>query len=75
MRICSPDDSDCALLDEVLTMTGAERMVVAHTIQDDGINAACGEQVWRVDVGMAAYYGGSPEVLEIIDGALVVMTE
>lgn len=70
-----PDDSDCALLDEVLTMTGAERMVVAHTIQDDGINAACGEQVWRVDVGMAAYYGGSPEVLEIIDGALVVMTE
>lgn len=70
-----PDDDDCALLDEVLTMTGADRMVVAHTIQDDGINPACGDQVWRVDVGMAAYYGGTPEVLEIIDGEAAVVTE
>ncbi|MFT5683755.1 MAG: hypothetical protein ACI8RZ_004687 [Myxococcota bacterium] len=68
-----PDDADCALLDEVLTMTGADRMVVAHTVQEDGINSACGEQVWRVDVGMAAYYGGVPEVLEIVEGEVLVL--
>lgn len=70
-----PDDSDCALLDEVLTATGADRMVVAHTVQEDGINPACSDQVWRVDVGMAAYYGGTPEVLEIIDGELNIISE
>ncbi|MFT4975938.1 MAG: hypothetical protein ACI8S6_001831 [Myxococcota bacterium] len=70
----APDDSDCALLDEVLTRTGAARMVVAHTVQEDGISAACSDQVWRVDVGMSAYYGGSPEVLEIIDGQVRVIT-
>ena len=70
-----PDEADCALLDEVLTMTGAERMVVAHTVQEDGINPGCSDQVWRVDVGMSAYYGGTPEVLEIVDGALTVLSE
>ena len=70
-----PDESDCALLDEVLTATGADRMVVAHTVQDDGINPDCSDMVWRVDVGMAAYYGGVPEVLEIIDGELTIFTD
>jgi hypothetical protein len=70
-----PDADDCALLDEVLTMTGADRMVVAHTVQEDGINPACSEQVWRVDVGMSAYYGGTPEVLEIVDGELTILAE
>jgi len=68
------DDADCLLLDEVLTRTGAQRMVVAHTVQE-GINAACNDQVWRVDVGLAAYYGGSPQVLEIIDGTTRIIDE
>jgi len=59
------DEDDCALLDEVLTRTNAKRMVVAHTVQS-GINSACNDEVWRVDVGLAAYYGGTPQVLEII---------
>ena len=70
-----PSEDDCALLDEVLTATGAQRMIVAHTVQEDGINPDCSDQVWRVDVGLAAYYGGSPEVLEIIDGELSVIAE
>jgi hypothetical protein len=70
-----PDEADCALLDEVLTMTGAERMVVAHTVQEDGINPGCSDQVWRVDVGMSAYYGGTPEVLEIVDGVLTILSD
>lgn len=70
-----PTDADCALLAEVLDLLGASRMVVAHTVQERGINPGCEEQVWRVDVGMAAYYGGTPEVLEVIDGQVDVIAE
>lgn len=65
--------SDCALLEEALDLAGAARMVVAHTVQYDGINAECDDMVWRVDVGLAAYYGGSAEVLEIVDGVTTVI--
>jgi hypothetical protein len=68
------DDADCDLLDDVLTLTGAQRMVVAQTVQER-INPACNEQAWRVDVGMAAYYGGTPQVLEILDGEVTVLEE
>ena len=40
-------------------------MVVGHTVQKNGINAACDGRVWRIDVGMAAFYGGTVQVLEI----------
>ena len=70
-----PDGDDCALLDEVLTATATVRMVVAHTVQESGINPACNDQVWRVDVGLSAYYGGTPQVLEILDGVQTVIAE
>ncbi|XP_002963802.2 shewanella-like protein phosphatase 2 [Selaginella moellendorffii] len=59
---------DCKLLDEVLTgISGASRMVVGHTIQAPfGINSACQNQVFRVDVGMSSGCANTaPEVLEI----------
>jgi hypothetical protein len=56
--------ADCATLTQALDALGVQRMVVAHTPQDF-VNAACDEQVWRVDVGMSKYYGGSPAALEI----------
>ncbi len=59
------EPDDCALLAETLEKLGIKRMVVGHTVQDKGITSACNEQVWRVDVGMAAHYGGSVQVLEI----------
>jgi hypothetical protein len=59
------DADDCALLEEVLSAAQLERMVVAHSVQIDGINSACDGRVWRVDVGLAAYYGGPRQVLEI----------
>jgi hypothetical protein len=40
-------------------------MVVGHTVQDAGITAYCGGRLWCIDVGLAAHYGGVPEVLEI----------
>lgn len=60
-----PDESDCRLLEEALAKLGARRMVVGHTVQEKGISSACQARVWRIDVGLAAYYGGTLEVLEI----------
>lgn len=62
----APDGMDCALLQETLWASNTTRMVVAHTVQQTGITAACSDQVWRVDVGLARYYGGLPSVLEIV---------
>ena len=59
------DAADCLLLEQTLQIVGAERMIVAHTVQDTGINSACDGQVWRVDVGLSDYYGGATQVLEI----------
>ncbi len=61
-----PDEADCRLLEETLKRLGVRRMVVGHTVQPR-IRPACDQRVWRVDVGMAAHYGGKPEVLEITD--------
>lgn len=58
-------ETACAELDDLFVSLGVRRMVVAHTPQREGINAVCGERVWRIDVGMAAHYGGHAEALEI----------
>lgn len=64
--LASPLSEACAELDRVLGAVGAERMVVGHTPQKQGINSACNAKVWRIDVGLSAYYGSEPaEVLEI----------
>jgi len=43
-------------------LPGAARMVVGHTIQDAGINGACGGRVLRIDVGLSAGCGdGEPQ--------------
>lgn len=68
-----PDAADCQLAQEALAAVGAKRMVVAHTVQPQGINAACGGLVWRVDVGLAKHYGGKPQVLRIEDDAVSVV--
>lgn len=71
----APDWEDCLLLFETLESLGADRMVVAHTVQSQGISAACENKVWRVDVGLAAYYGGLPAALEIVGDSVVVVQE
>ena len=62
-----PDDDDCGLLAAVLATLDCDRMVVGHTIQDGGIVPHCHEQVWCIDTGASAHYGGSVQVLEITD--------
>ncbi len=66
----TPDDAACAEVDRTLSKVGARRMVIGHTVQRSGISSACGDKVWRIDVGLAAYYGGHAEALELTrDGA------
>jgi hypothetical protein len=61
-----PDATDCALLDQTLSILGAKRMIVAHTVQPT-ITPYCDQKVWTIDVGMSRYYGGPIELLEILD--------
>jgi hypothetical protein len=68
-----PDEEDCSILSGVLDHLGVKRMIVGHTIQDGGIGSLCDGGVWCIDVGMAAHYGGSPQVLEIRGDALRVL--
>jgi hypothetical protein len=61
-----PSAEDCALLRETLNRMKSVRMVVGHTVQQR-INPACDGRVYRIDVGMAAHYGGRAQVLEITE--------
>jgi hypothetical protein len=56
---------DCAGLEAALTALSAKRMVVGHTPHEEGISPACDGHAWRIDTGLAGYYHGPMEVLEI----------
>ena len=60
-----PDENDCHLLHQTLASLRLKRMVVGHTVQDVP-NPACDGQVWRIDVGMSAHYGGAWGAVEIV---------
>lgn len=64
-----PDEADCELLDQVLAALAADVMVVGHTRHEE-IVSNCDGKVWLIDVGMAAYYEGTPAVLQITDGTV-----
>jgi hypothetical protein len=68
-----PDSLACDVLGKVLERLGAQRIVMGHTIQDGGIAPACDGLAWGIDVGMAAHYGGSAEVLEIVGDSVRVL--
>jgi hypothetical protein len=68
-----PDSMACETLVQVLESLGAQRIVMGHTIQDDGITSACEGRAWGIDVGMAKHYGGSAEVLEIVGDSVRVL--
>jgi hypothetical protein len=68
-----PDSVACETLDVALSGMGAARIVMGHTIQSGGITDACGGRAWRIDVGMAAHYGGPVEVLEIVGDSVRVL--
>jgi hypothetical protein len=68
------DEARCAKLGTVLAELGAKRLVIGHTVQKSGISAACGDRVYRIDVGLSRHYGGTRiEVLEIRDREVNVL--
>lgn len=68
-RVYAGDQVDCDDLAHALTAAGVEREVIAHTVQFHGISSACDGRVWRIDVGLAAIYGGPTQALEITHDA------
>jgi len=68
-----PDAQACGTLTEVLEALEAERMVMGHTVQSEGITSACDGRVWRIDTGMSSYYEGPLEVLEIVEDSVRVL--
>ncbi len=56
---------DCALLGKALAELGVKRMVIGHTPQQAGVSSACDGALWRIDVGLAKYYGGPTQALEL----------
>jgi len=72
----NPSAEDCRALSAALELLGAKRMVVGHTPQKNGISSACGDRVWRIDVGLASHYGASPvQVLEMEGNQVRVLRE
>ena len=67
------DPAACAQLDATLDRLHVRRMVVGHTVQRTGINAACANHVWRIDVGLARLYDGPIEALEITGATVRVL--
>lgn len=68
-------EAACRVLDETLRRLGAKRMAVGHTVQQGGMSGACGDRVFRIDVGLSAAYGDHPvQVLEIANGMARVLT-
>lgn len=70
-----PARADCEQLRATLSAIGAKRLVVGHTVHREGIVSGCDGAVWCIDVGMAAYYGGHPEALEIVGDQVRVLRE
>lgn len=71
----APGREECATLAKALAALGAKRMIMGHTVQRDGANAACGEQAWRIDVGMSRVYGGPIQALELKGDATRVLRD
>jgi hypothetical protein len=68
-RAAGEANVDCTPVRAALDALHVRRMVVGHTVQQRGITSACDGALWRIDVGLASYYGGPIQVLEIVPGA------
>ena len=75
MYSAAPGREECVTLDETLHLLGAKRMVMGHTVQRNGINAACDGLAWRIDVGMSKVYEGPIQALAIEGDTVTVLKE
>jgi hypothetical protein len=75
MYSAAPGREECVTLNETLHLLGAKRMVMGHTVQRNGINAACDGKAWRIDVGMSKVYEGPIQALAIEGDVVTVLKE
>jgi hypothetical protein len=75
MYSAAPGREECATLNEALSKLGAKRMVMGHTVQRNGINAACDGKAWRIDVGMSKFFHGPIQALAIDGDTVTVLKE
>ncbi len=68
-RLYARDGAEvCAVLQKTLEGLQAKRLFVGHTPQMKGPTQACDGALWRIDVGMASHYGGTPAALVLEPG-------
>ncbi len=73
MYSAAPGREECVILEKTLGMLGAKRMVMGHTVQRNGVNPACDGKAWRIDVGLAKFYGGATQALAIEGDKVTVL--
>jgi len=74
----APTADACSSLGSALaSLGGVKRVVVGHTVQEEGITSACDERVWRIDVGLSgAMRSAPPQALEVArDGSVRILGE
>jgi hypothetical protein len=64
------EDEVARALETVLKRYDAKRMVIGHTVSDEGVVARAGGRLIRIDVGMAECYGGPAACLVVEKGVL-----
>ncbi len=73
MYSAAPGKEECNMLGETLALLKAKRLVMGHTPQKPGIQPACDGRAWRIDAGIAKFYGGPAQALELTgDNAKVI---
>jgi hypothetical protein len=75
MYSAAPGREECAMLNQTLEALSAKRMVMGHTVQRNGINAACDGKAWRIDVGMSKVYEGPIQALSIEGDTIKILKE
>jgi hypothetical protein len=75
MYSAAPGREECVMLTETLSLLGAKRMVMGHTVQRHGVSPACDGKAWRIDVGLSKFYGGQTQALVIEGDAVTVLKE
>ncbi|KAI8336139.1 Metallo-dependent phosphatase-like protein [Chlamydoabsidia padenii] len=71
------DEPDiCAVANKALAYMNADRMVMGHTVQRDGvIRTRCDGKIILIDIGISWVYGGFVGALEIIGDQVVAIYE
>lgn len=63
----------CQNVNRELKTFNVGKLVIGHSIQENGINSICNNRVWRIDVGMSdAFNKGEKkiQILEILDNGM-----